>query len=117
MLLFPSEIIEVSPFNQPLRKPPLRRKRAAELKHAPRVPFCPFGSPYYTPKFGPGKITFPILPVCVCVCVCVCVSVCMYAHTSFFTAVLLMSSVMLKPRLWFSFLGMKLEDPRGLPRR
>ena len=63
--------------------------------------FCPFGAVRtLCPRFGPGKI------MCVCVCVCVILYV-----------VLLIGSVIVKPRLCFSLLEMKQKEPRGLPLR
>ena len=44
------------------------------------------------------------------VCVCVCVCVILYV-------VLLIGSVIVKPRLCFSLLEMKQKEPRGLPLR
>lgn len=52
---------------------------------------------------GPGKIAFSF--VCACACV--------HTHALFFTAVLLIGSVILKPGLCLSFLEMKHKEPEA----
>lgn len=59
----------------------------------------PFQQPIWTvhAKLRSEKIIFPIFCVSVCACVC--------AHFPFFTAVLLISSIKVKPRIMLFIFG------------